>query len=263
MVGSEPDETIKVDRAAGVATVTLNRPERLNALTPEMRALYIDTLRMLDKEPDVRVIVVTGSGRGFCAGADTSVLQGDRGGLAGYAAEPENLPTMALGMAKPLVAAVNGAVAGVGFAIMLVADVRFVATTAKISTTFARLGLVAEYGTGWLLPRVVGMGRAAELLLSGRTLDGREAVDIGLAVEALEAGAVLPRAQAWAREVAASCAPWSLKQMKRQLYSDSGLPSDEAVRRSVELMLESFTRPDLSEALQARAANRPPRFAAE
>jgi enoyl-CoA hydratase/carnithine racemase len=257
------DETIKIDRGEGIATVTLNRPERLNALTPEMRALYTDTLRILDKEPEVRVIVVTGSGRGFCSGADTGVLQGDRARITTAPARPEDLPTMALSLGKPLVAAVNGAVAGVGFALMLAADVRFVATTAKISTTFARLGLVAEYGTAWLLPRVVGMGRAAELLLSGRTIDGREAADIGLAAEALDADAVLPRAQEWARDVAASCAPWSLRQMKRQLYGDAVLPWDEAVGRSVELMRESLARPDLSEALQARAAKRPPRFATE
>jgi enoyl-CoA hydratase/carnithine racemase len=228
-----------------------------------MRVLYIDMLRSLDTEPDVRVVIVTGSGRGFCSGADTGVLQGDAAGLASYATRVENFPTMALGMRKPLVAAVNGAVAGIGFAVMLAADVRFVAATAKISTTFARLGLVAEYGTAWLLPRVVGMGRAAELLLSGRTIDGQEAADIGLATEALETDAVLPRAQAWAREVAVSCAPWSLRQMKRQLYGDSILSYQEAVEHSVGPMRESLARPDLSEALRARAAKRAPRFATE
>jgi enoyl-CoA hydratase/carnithine racemase len=173
----DPASFVLVDVSSGVATVTLNRPERLNALTPAMRVQYIGALRRLDADPSVRVVVVTGAGRGFCSGADTGVLASGGESLTSFAADPANLPTMALGMKKPLVAAINGAVAGIGFSIMLAADVRFVAADAKISSTFARLGLVAEYGSGWLLPRIIGMGRAAEILLSGRTFDGREAVE--------------------------------------------------------------------------------------
>jgi enoyl-CoA hydratase/carnithine racemase len=257
------EQTVLVEITDAVATVTLNRPERLNALTPQMRVAYMDMLRKLDRDPEVRVIVVTGAGRGFCSGADTSVLTAGNDGLAAYAARPENVPTMALELRKPLVAAVNGAVAGIGFAIMLAADVRFVARDAKISSTFARLGLVAEYGSAWMLPRIIGMGRAAEILLSGRSFDGVEAERLGLAVEAVDADQVLARAQDWAHQVARSCAPWSLEQMKRQLYHDSVLPSGEAVVRSLELMLESFDRPDLGEALRARAEKRPPRFPTE
>lgn len=258
----DDDETVLVEVNGAVATVTLNRPERRNALTPAMRIGYIERLRKLDADANVRVVVVTGAGPGFCSGADTGVLAEGGTSLSGFAADPDYLPTMALDMRKPLVAAVNGGVAGIGFAIMLAADVRFVAREARISTSFARLGLVAEYGTAWLLPRVVGMARAAELLLSGRTIDGAEAAEIGLASESLAADQVLGRAQAWAHEVAGSCAPWALQQMKRQLYRDSVLPVEEAVRTSVELMLESFTRSELAEALSARRDKRPPRFPA-
>jgi enoyl-CoA hydratase/carnithine racemase len=244
----DPASFVLVDVSSGVATVTLNRPERLNALTPAMRVQYIGALRRLDADPSVRVVVVTGAGRGFCSGADTGVLASGGESLTSFAADPANLPTMALGMKKPLVAAINGA------------DVRFVAADAKISSTFARLGLVAEYGSGWLLPRIIGMGRAAEILLSGRTFDGREAVELGLAVEALDAGETLARAQKWATEVAASCAPWALSQMKQQLYMDAVLSVQEATTRSVDLMVESFSRPELAEALAARAAKRAPQF---
>jgi enoyl-CoA hydratase/carnithine racemase len=262
-MAEDPQDTIHVDVCDGVATITLNRPDRLNALTTPMRLLYIASLRQLDADPDVRAIVVTGAGRGFCSGADIAVLGGDRDELSARAARPDTAPTIAMELSKPLVAAVNGAVAGVGFAIMLAADVRFVAASAKISTSFARFGLVAEYGAAWLLPRIIGMGRATDILLSGRTFDGTYAAEIGLATEALEVEQVLPRSQAWARDAAQWCAPWSMTQIKHQLYQDSTMTAEQAVARSVELMLESFTRPDLTEALEARAAKRPPRFATE
>lgn len=259
----DTEDAVLTEVADGVATVTLNRPDRLNALTPHMRVLYMQTLQRLDNDPAVRVMVVTGAGRGFCSGADMGVLAAGGDELASFAAAPEQFPTRALELTKPLVAAVNGPVAGIGFAVMLAADVRFVAEDATISTTFARLGLVAEYGVGWLLPRVVGMGRAAEILLSGRTFTGREAAEMGLATLATDTALVLPRAREWAVQVASSCAPWSLRQMKRQLYADALLPVSDAAARAGELMLESLARPDLPEALLARQQQRLPRFRAD
>jgi enoyl-CoA hydratase/carnithine racemase len=263
MSSLEAPPTVLTEIADGVATVTLNRPERLNALTPQMRIQYMDTLRRLDSDPNVRVVVVTGAGRGFCSGADTGVLAAGGEAIAPFAAAPDQLPTKALELSKPLVAAVSGPVAGIGLALMLAADVRFVAEDATISAAFARLGLVAEYGVGWLLPRVIGMGRAAELLLSGRTFTGREAAEMGLASAATDAASVLPRARDWAIQVAASCAPWSLRQIKRQLYMDSTSPISEATAQAVELMRQSLARPDLAEALQARKEKRPARFRAD
>lgn len=255
-----PDESILVSIEAGVAIITLNRPEVLNALTFEMRIAYTETLRRLDRDPSVQVIIVTGAGRGFCSGADTSIFGGAADRPPHLRSTLDNLPTVALGLRKPVVAAVNGSAAGVGFAMMLCADVVFVAEKAKLVTSFSRLGLIAEHGTAWLLPRAVGQARATEILLSGRIVTGREAQAIGLAVEALPAEDVLARATAWSEDVAAHCSPWALAQIKRQLYSDSTLPMEAAVQRSLPVMEESLSRNDITEALLARKEKRPAHF---
>ena len=188
MVSAAEAADVLVQRDGGVALVTLNRPDKLNALTPQMQLRYVELLRELDADPQVRVVVVTGAGRGFCSGADVAALA-DTEKLLSFAPDVEQLPTVALGVRKPVVAAVNGPVAGIGFALMLACDVRFVAAQARIGTTFSRLGLVAEYGTSWLLPRIVGTSRALELLLSGRAVDADEALRIGLVDQVPEATA--------------------------------------------------------------------------
>jgi len=252
-------DTVLVDSADGVATVTLNRPDKLNALTPEMQVRYVEALHSLDDDPDVRVVVVTGAGRGFCSGADLGELA-DIGTQLRSAPDPSRLPTAALKTRKPLVAAVNGPVAGIGFALMLSTDVRFIAADARVSTTFARLGLVAEYGLSWLLPRVVGTGNAIELLMSGRIIDADEALQMGLVKEVVSDQPVLDRALAWAREVAAGCSPRSLAVMKRQIYGDLDRPWDDSLQRALTLMVGSFDWGDLPEALTARAEKRSPNF---
>lgn len=257
---SDSAAPILVGKAGAIATVTLNRPERLNAVTPQMQADYVAALRGLDADPAVRVIVLTGAGRGFCSGADLSNLSAGAAALQGYAPSLDSLPTVALEVRKPMVAAVNGPVAGIGFAFMLACDVRFVTEDATITTSFARLGLVAEYGLAWLLPRVVGTARAAELLLSGRTITADEAVRIGLAHAVTPPGEALPTALNWARDVAAHCSPRSLATIKKQLYEDPDLPREEALKRAVHLMRESFEWPDLTEAMSARGEKRPPAF---
>jgi enoyl-CoA hydratase/carnithine racemase len=252
-------DTILVERADGVATITLNRPDKLNALTAEMQQGYVDALTELDHDTDVRVIVVTGAGRGFCSGADLGNLA-DIGSVLTQKPDASKLPTVALDIRKPIVAAVNGPVAGIGFALMLTTDVRFIAADARVSTTFARLGLVAEYGLSWLLPRVVGAGRAVELLMSGRIIDSDEALRIGLVHEVVSDGPVLDRALAWARDVAVRCSPRSTSTIKRQVYDDLDRPRGEAFERSLELMLGSFEWGDLPEALKARGEGRDPQY---
>ena len=255
----EAANTVLVERADGVATVTLNRPDKLNALTPQMQHRYTDVLRELDADPVTRVIVVTGAGRGFCSGADLASLA-DSERLASYRPDPALLATVALDTRKPVVAAVNGPVAGIGFALMLACDVRFLADTARVSTSFARLGLVAEYGLSWLLPRIVGMAHALELLMSGRVVDSDEALRIGLVHEVVSGGPVLGRAAAWARDVADHCSPRSLAHIKRQLYGDQERSRDDALRRSLSLMVDSFGWGGLQEALAARMEGRTPVF---
>jgi enoyl-CoA hydratase/carnithine racemase len=252
-------DTVLVERDRGVATITLNRPDKLNALTPEMQHRYVDVLHELDDDTDVRVMVVTGAGRGFCSGADLASLA-DTNRLKSYAPDPGLLPTVALETRKPLVAAVNGPVAGIGFALMLASDVRFLAAGTRVSTTFARLGLVAEYGVSWLLPRVIGTGRALEILMSGRMVEADEALRIGLVHEVVDSGPVLDRALEWAHDVADHCSPRSLANMKRQIYGDLDRPRGEAIDRALSLMVDSFSWGGLQEALVARAEKRDPEF---
>lgn len=253
------DVTVQI--SDGVALVTLNRPDRLNALTPQMGREYAERMVEAAASPDVRVIVVTGAGRGFCSGADIAVLSSGAGALGEFVDEQSTglSPTVALDLDVPVVMAVNGPAAGLGFVLALTGDVCFAGTDATFISAFPRLGLVAEYGIAWLLPRIVGHQRAAELLLSGRPVDAVEAYRIGL-VHAVSADAV-GDAMAWARVVAQSCAPWSLAQVKRQLNAAAQQDFAKSMTESLGLMRESFGRPDLPEALLARSQGRPPVFA--
>jgi len=255
------DEQVGYQIDGAVAIVTLNRPDRLNALLPGMGRAYAQALRRAEADPQVRAIVVTGAGRGFCAGADLSVLAQGPDALMGYLEDErlEDLPTVALHIAKPVVTAINGPCAGIGFVLAVAADVRFAAPAATLSTSFSRLGLVAEYGIAWLLPRLIGLPKATELLLSGRTLTAQEALHLGLVHQI--ADDVLDQALSWARDAAAHCSPSSLRAMKAQLLQAQVVGLDEAVRSSLTLMAESFREPDLAEALAARAEKRPARFA--
>jgi enoyl-CoA hydratase/carnithine racemase len=249
--------------------VTLNRPQTLNAVTPDMERRYVEALRDADADPAARVIVVTGAGRGFCSGADLSRLANtdaltshvaDRDARAADAAVQSVLPAAAMAVRKPVVAAVNGPVAGMGFALMMSCDVRFLAADARVGTTFARLGLVAEYGLSWLLPRSIGRGHALELLMSGRIIGSDEALRIGLVQEVVTGQPVLDRALAWAHDVADNCSPRSLAQIKRQFYDDDTATFDEALSRSLAAMQVSFGWEDLPEALAARREKRAPAF---
>jgi enoyl-CoA hydratase/carnithine racemase len=251
---------------AGVATIILNRPERLNAVTAQMADDYADFLHRADADPAVRAIVVTGAGRGFCAGADLDLLATIPGDQAATPDRPAAgrgsglRPDLPLRLRKPVIAAVNGPAAGVGFVMMLAADIRFVAEDAKLTTSFARLGLVAEYGSAYLLTRLVGVERALDLLMSGRRITGAEAGRMGLASRVLPAAEVLPTAVEYARTLARECSPRSLAVIKRQVYADLDRPFGEAVEGAVAAMRESFGWPDLREGLQAQAERRSPRF---
>src|SRR5579863_1845256 len=197
----ELDE-LKVTRygvEAAVATITLVRPERLNAWTGRMHTEYRALLDRAAADPAVRVVVVTGSGRGFCAGADSRALEGhvERGGydaglgddvaMPGYGVRPEFDADFAyhFGVPKPIIAAINGPAAGVGFVLACYCDLRFAARGAKLTTSHGRLGLPAEYGLSWLLPRLIGVTRAADLLLSSRVVLAEEAEEMGLINNAL------------------------------------------------------------------------------
>src|SRR4051812_29372932 len=198
----------------GVRILTFNRPERLNAWTAEMGRRYFDLLEEADHDPSVRAVVVTGAGRGFCAGADFDALSAIQS--AGYAGKPDDRPyTFPTTMRKPVIAAVNGACAGLGVVHALVCDVVFTAEDAKWTTAFSRRGLIAEYGLAWILPKLAGQARAMDLLLSGRIFTGAEAYGMGLAGRAVPGERLLGEAVAYAGELAGQCSPASMTVIKR------------------------------------------------
>ncbi len=257
-------ETVLRSVTDGVALITLNRPERLNAWTAEMGCAYFDALQECDDSANVRAIVVTGAGRGFCAGADMQQLQALSSGDAQQTSavadtRPQSFP---LSIQKPILAAINGACAGLGLVQALMCDIRFAADSAKLTTAFSRRGLVAEHGISWILPRLLGPARALDVLLSGRVVLGQEAAAIGLVNRALPPERLLDETMAYARELAVSCSPASMAAIKRQVYADlaRGLPAalDEANR----VMGESFLAPDFAEGVASFLDRRDPHFAA-
>jgi enoyl-CoA hydratase/carnithine racemase len=247
----------------GVATLTLNRPERLNAWTQELERDYFAALGECAASEQVRVIVVTGAGRGFCAGADMQELQtlGEDGVDEQQRNGPRTAQSYPLTVPKPIIAAINGPCAGIGLVQALMCDLRFVAEDAKLTTAFARRGLVAEHGISWILPRLVGPARALDLLLSGRVLLGREAAELGLANRAFSSGAVLEQTLSYAHELAAQCSPASMATIKQQVYADLDRTLGDTLERADQLMLESFGAPDFVEGVNSFLERRDPQFA--
>jgi len=247
----------------GVALLTLNRPERLNAWTVGMERDYFGLLEECAASDEVRAIVVTGAGRGFCAGADMQELQELSDGVVSEErATAERRPqTFPLSIPKPIIAAINGPCAGIGLVQALMCDLRFAAEDAKLTTAFARRGLVAEHGISWMLPRLVGPARALDLLLSARVLLGAEAAQLGLVNRALPSEGLLEGALAYARDLAANCSPASMATMKRQVYADLERRLADALAEADRLMLASFAAPDFAEGVASFIERREPAFA--
>jgi enoyl-CoA hydratase/carnithine racemase len=257
-----------------VATVTLDRPERLNAWTGRMHTEYRWCLAQAEADPAVRVVVVTGAGRGFCAGADFRALErnvetggyddGVREELAtpGYGVRNEFDHAFAFhyGMATPVIAAVNGPAAGVGLVLACYCDLRFAAAGAKLTTAAPRLGLPAEYGLSWVLPRVVGLGHATDLLLSSRVVLAEEAAAMGLVNRVLPPDELLPATYEYAQALAHDVSPASLRETKRQIYGDLHGDVGTAVERSVALTDEMMGGADYAEGVRAWTERRNPDF---
>lgn len=258
-----------------VATITLHRPERLNAWTGRMHAEYRVLLERASADPGVRVIVVTGSGRGFCAGADSRALEGhvERGGYdaglgddvarPGYGVRPEFDADFAyqFGIPKPIIAAINGPAAGVGLVLACYCDLRFAARGAKLTTSHGRLGLPAEYGLSWLLPRLIGVTRAADLLLSSRVVLAEEAETLGLVNRVLEPESLMAHTYDYAGALAREIAPSSLAVTKLQLYRDLHLDAASSVQDAGLRMAEMMQGADFAEGVAALTQKRPPDFA--
>jgi enoyl-CoA hydratase/carnithine racemase len=256
-------DVVLIEVDDGVAVLTFNRPDRLNAWTPELQTRYFDLLEECAAREDVRAIVLTGAGRGFCAGADMQQLEQLAGGDGDEAAGPhDSRPvTFALTIRKPIIAAINGPCAGLGLVHALMCDLRFAAAGAKLTTAFSRRGLVAEHGISWMLPRLVGPARALDLLLSGRIVLGREAAELGLVNRAVEDERLMNETLEYARMLATECSPSSMAQIKRQVYRDYERTLAESLERANELMVQSFSGQDFAEGVQSFLERRPPKFA--
>ncbi|MET7928708.1 enoyl-CoA hydratase-related protein [Streptomyces sp. NPDC005349] len=255
--------TVLSERRGPVLVLTLNRPDRLNAWTDELEARYFGLLDEAEADPGVRAIVLTGAGRGFCAGADMDDLQ-----QAGAAAELMDGPVpkrerprwFPLTLRKPLIAAVNGAAAGLGLVEALYCDIRLSTPDAKFTTAFARRGLIAEYGIAWLLPRLIGQSRAMDLLLSGRVVRGTEAYEMGLVNKVVEADQLLDTAVEYATELATWSSPASMGIMKRQVLQALDTDFVTAAAAADALMPEAFRRPDATEGVASYLEGRAPAF---
>ena len=259
---------------AGVALVTVDRPERHNAWGGRMAVEYRWALHHAHTDPDVRVVVVTGAGPDFSVGADTALLGriSDDGGR--YRAEDAELPpfpddappalrhnhTYPLAISTPVIAAINGRCAGVGLVVATYADLRFAADDARITTSFARLGLPAEYGIGWMLPRMVGVANAAQLLYTSAIVDAAEAFRLGLVQRVVPAAELVPATLEFASRLARESSGESLRMMKRQLFVDAWEELETAYRRSVEEMNRAVAHPDMREGLAALREGRPTDF---
>lgn len=250
-----------------VAIVTLNRPDRLNAWSPDLHEGYFTSLDRAASDPEVRVVVVTGAGRGFCAGADMDVLQGigEAGGFGESSdeSEPERPAwkhTHAMTIPKPVIAAVNGACAGLGLVHALACDLRFAAAGAKFTVAFSRRGLIGEWGMSWTLPRLVGQSVALDLMLSGRVFLAEEAKELGVVNRVFPADELLDGTLAYATDLAENVSPMSMAVMKQQIYTHPSMSLDDALDDSVRLMEESVRRPDFREGVASFVEKRPPNF---
>lgn len=260
-----------------IATIKLSRPKQLNAWTDRMAAEVKHAVAAAEADERVVVIVLTGDGRGFCAGADLDNLkaigEGERLGgdpledLDASPGDPEmdesfhGAYSYLMSVRKPVIAAVNGPCAGMAVPISLCCDIRFASDRAVFTTAFSRRGLIAEWGISWTLSRLVGPAHAMDLILSARKIDAAEAERLGLVNRVVPHDELMSFVYDYARDMAMNCSPASLAVMKRQIYEDQTETLAHANKNARELMVESFGRPDFKEGVRSFMEKRPPEFA--
>jgi len=258
-----------------IATVTLNRPDKLNAWTGVMGREVRQAMDEAARDETVRVIVLTGAGRGFCAGADMQMLSGivDAGTAARVEETPRPWPEGEAVRSdfrgpyayfpmvpKPIIAALNGATAGLGLVVSLYCDLRIAADSAVFTTAFSRRGLIAEHGVSWMLPRLVGLQHGLDLLLSGRKFIAAEALAMGLVSQVHPAATLMDAVRAYGRELADLVSPRSIRVMKRQIWEAQFQTLAEATAVGNEEMRRSFGAEDFKEGVAHFVEKRAPRF---
>jgi enoyl-CoA hydratase/carnithine racemase len=272
-----PNQETQYQVAERIATITLHRPDKLNAWTATMEQEVRVAMAAAESDENVRVIILTGAGRGFCAGADISLLstiaekginaaqgvqatQRDGGISEGTRADFRRKYSYFPALTKPVIAAINGPVVGLGLVITLYCDLRFASDAARFSTAFARRGLVAEYGIAWMLPRLVGQANALDLLFSARMIDAAEALRMGLVNQVYPQETFREKVRGYALDLASQVSPRSLRVIKRQVYDAMFQTLAESFETSEREMLASLQCEDFKEGVAHFVEKRPPVF---
>ena len=259
------------------AVITLNRPDALNALTNNMMTELKHALAAAEQDEQVVGIILTGAGRGFCAGMDMNALDAQAtGGDLSAGVEVKKLDadpgdksmgenfqvafTYIMSIRKPIIVALNGACAGLGMSIALLCDMRFSSENGKFVTAFAQRGLIAEHGQSWILPRLIGSARALDLLWSSRKVAAEEAMHMGLVNRIIPQDELLNETKAYIQNLADNCSPTSLMMMKQQVYRHMNAPLGEAMKESNKWMAESLKRQDFKEGVASYLEKRSPAF---
>lgn len=248
------------DLDRGVLLLTWNRPERNNGWNADLEDEYFEALVAASADPEVRVIVVTGAGRSFCPGLDMQALSASATSGTPMATRRRWPMNFVRHIPKPVLAAVNGACAGIGFIQAVACDMRFASSSAKFTTAFARRGLPAENSISWLLPRLIGTGKAMDLLLSARVVLPDEALQIGLVERVVEPDELLPVTLAYARDLAANCSPRAMAAIKRQVLTDWEVTSEQSRLTALVEVAELTTGRDFAEGVASFTEKRPPSF---
>ena len=262
-----------------VATITLNRPDKLNAWTATMDQEVRAAMSEAERDSDVRVIILTGAGRGFCAGADMSLLGAiAQEGLEGYRGPESFLRNTSNGerqdvrpdfqkkysyfpsIQKPVIAAVNGPAVGLGFILTLYCDLRFASETARFGTAFAKRGLIAEYGLAWMLPRLIGPANALDMLFSARLVDASEALRMRLVNQVFPQDSFMQNVYAYAKDLANNVSPRSMGIIKSQVYNAMFQTLSEAFESAEEEMVKSLQCEDFKEGVAHFVEKRAPVF---
>ena len=262
-------QAILYDVEDGVATITLNKPERLNAFDDEMLTEWADAIHRADQDQGVRVVIITGAGRGFCSGMNVAAEAGGQGVLRTQATVATRrhslrdrvhpIPRALIQLEKPYIAAINGAAAGAGMDMASMADIRFAASTARMGMTYVRMGLIPGDGGCWTLPRLVGTQRALDLIWTGKLITAQEALEIGYLMAVYEPDELMPRAKDYAKQIARGPAI-AVQLAKKLVYRSANVPFDEHLDTAQMAMFVAQSTEDAREGPRAFVEKREPKF---